>query len=285
MNIKPLLLAATVALAGCSHITNQERAHQFDNKFSKELFDGYVYLADWENEQGDFIDANMYEGKVKALVAGQTPTPEVLDNWDLPVENLNELAQARNFLTFAMAHGAAEKMPEAAAEAQWRFDCWVEQQEENFQPEHIKSCKEAFKMAEAKLRPLLAVNAPKFEAPAKMPVSERIMPNEFIVFFDFDTANLGYAATNLLNDMAEQVSTFNPSRIVLAGHADRSGNEGYNMALSVKRANAVANYLVSRGVPRNTFVVQGLGEDAPRVSTVDGVRHPENRYVTIRFIK
>src|SRR3546814_8047690 len=54
-----------------------------------------------------------------------------------------ELKQAREKLVAAFDAGAKEASPDAAALAQANYDCWLEQQEENYQPEHIKSCRDA----------------------------------------------------------------------------------------------------------------------------------------------
>jgi OmpA-OmpF porin, OOP family len=70
---------------------------------------------------------------------------------------------------------------------------------------------------------------------------------------------------------------------VIAGHADRSGPEAYNQALSERRAQSVAQALGQRGIPTSTMRVQGHGEADPRVRTADGVREPQNRRVEIVF--
>ena len=64
-------------------------------------------------------------------------------------------------------------------------------------------------------------------------------------------------------------------------HADRSGPENYNMALSLRRANAVKDALVREGVPATAISVVGKGETQPLVPTADGVREPQNRRVEI----
>ena len=70
---------------------------------------------------------------------------------------------------------------------------------------------------------------------------------------------------------------------MIAGHADRSGPEDYNQALSERRANAVGEYLVGRGIPADVITKQGFGETMPRVPTADGVRELQNRRVEITY--
>ena len=67
--------------------------------------------------------------------------------------------------------------------------------------------------------------------------------------------------------------------IGVVGHADRSGSNEYNVGLSQRRAQAVADLLVSMGVPRTSIQITARGEEQPRVPTADGVREPQNRRV------
>ena len=59
----------------------------------------------------------------------------------------------------------------------------------------------------------------------------------------------------------------NQDKITITGHTDQSGNELYNLKLSEKRANAVANYLVYRGIKTSRIKVKGVGSKSPLSST------------------
>ena len=71
------------------------------------------------------------------------------------------------------------------------------------------------------------------------------------------------------------------AQIKATGHTDTSGPDTYNMALSLRRANAVKDALVRDGVPERDISVVGLGESQPLVKTADGVREAQNRRVEI----
>jgi outer membrane protein OmpA-like peptidoglycan-associated protein len=103
----------------------------------------------------------------------------------------------------------------------------------------------------------------------------------FMVFFDWDRSNLSAQALNTIKQAANQFKAKGNARITATGHTDRSGPENYNMALSLRRANAVKDALVREGVPATAISVIGRGEANPLVPTADGVREPQNRRVEI----
>jgi outer membrane protein OmpA-like peptidoglycan-associated protein len=103
----------------------------------------------------------------------------------------------------------------------------------------------------------------------------------FMVFFDWDRSNLSDQALNTIRQAAGAYKTKGSARITATGHTDTSGPESYNMALSLRRANAVKDALVREGVPATAIAVIGRGEQGLLVPTADGVREPQNRRVEI----
>jgi outer membrane protein OmpA-like peptidoglycan-associated protein len=103
----------------------------------------------------------------------------------------------------------------------------------------------------------------------------------FIVFFDFDRATLTSTAVQTIQQAAAQAKSGQVARLTVTGHADRSGSDAYNMALSLRRANAVKNQLVRDGIAASSIAIIGRGESQPLVPTADGVREPQNRRVEI----
>jgi outer membrane protein OmpA-like peptidoglycan-associated protein len=103
----------------------------------------------------------------------------------------------------------------------------------------------------------------------------------FIVFFDFDRATLTGTAVQTIQQAATKAKSGQVARLTVTGHADRSGSDAYNMALSLRRANAVKNQLVRDGIAASSIAIIGRGESQPLVPTADGVREPQNRRVEI----
>jgi len=108
-----------------------------------------------------------------------------------------------------------------------------------------------------------------------------VAPPSFMVFFDWDRSNLSQQALATIRQAADAFKQKGNARITATGHTDTSGPEAYNMALSLRRANAVKDALVREGVPAQAITVIGRGEQGLLVQTGDGVREPQNRRVEI----
>jgi outer membrane protein OmpA-like peptidoglycan-associated protein len=117
--------------------------------------------------------------------------------------------------------------------------------------------------------------------PPPPPPAPAVAPPSFMVFFDWDRSNLSAQALNTIKQAADAFKAKGNARITATGHTDTSGPEAYNMALSLRRANAVKDALVREGVPAQAITVIGRGEAGLLVQTADGVREPQNRRVEI----
>ena len=108
-------------------------------------------------------------------------------------------------------------------------------------------------------------------------------PGPFMVFFDWDKSLVTAEAASILDRAAEQYAATEQTNIVLAGNADRSGTEAYNMQLSKRRADAVKVYMTSKGIAETAITTEAFGESKPLVDTADGVREPQNRRVEMTY--
>ncbi len=124
--------------------------------------------------------------------------------------------------------------------------------------------------------------APPAPPPAAVsPPPAREAARTYLVFFDWDRADLTDRARQIIAEAAQATTRVQVTRIEVDGHTDRSGTAAYNQGLSQRRAQAVASELIRLGVPRDAITVQGFGETRPLVPTADGVREPQNRRVEI----
>lgn len=110
-----------------------------------------------------------------------------------------------------------------------------------------------------------------------------VTPGPFLVFFDWDKSVITAEAAAVLDRAAEQYAATGQTSVMLAGHADKSGTDAYNVGLSQRRSDAVKAYMATKGVPDGVITTEAFGESRPLVDTADGVREPQNRRVEITF--
>ncbi len=123
---------------------------------------------------------------------------------------------------------------------------------------------------------------PKFPRPAApQPACHK---GPYIVFFDWDKSRITEEAATTLDAVIRAYPACAPATIVMTGHADRSGSDGYNIALSERRNAAIARYLAERGLKAAPIRTEANGERVPRVPTPDGVREFQNRRVEITLV-
>lgn len=102
------------------------------------------------------------------------------------------------------------------------------------------------------------------------------------VNFAFNSAELTSTAKQNLDAIAEVFTEFPDTDLMIQGYTDSTGDDAYNLTLSKKRANSVANYLKSRGIAANRFAsIEGLGEANPRFDNATKEGQAKNRRVEI----
>jgi outer membrane protein OmpA-like peptidoglycan-associated protein len=101
------------------------------------------------------------------------------------------------------------------------------------------------------------------------------------VNFAFNSSDLTAEARSNLDKVAEVFTEFPDTDLLIEGHTDSTGDENYNMTLSKKRAQSVANYLSAQGVASSRMTVKGYGETAPRFDNATKDGQAKNRRVEI----
>ncbi len=97
------------------------------------------------------------------------------------------------------------------------------------------------------------------------------------VFFAVDQSTLSPQAMQVLDGQAQWLMTNSSYLIVIEGHADEQGTREYNVALGARRANAVREYLVSRGVPGDRLRTISYGKERPVATCADDSCYSQNR--------
>ena len=108
-----------------------------------------------------------------------------------------------------------------------------------------------------------------------------VEPISAIVYFEFDVAVPNTKGDAALMEILADLKGLAPQLIIVAGHADRSGPEAYNLDLSSRRAQHVAEWLIDSGISATVVTTEAYGETKPAVPTADGVREPANRRVVL----
>lgn len=231
--------------------------------FSSHLAKEYQTLTLFERDQMvDWHDAEKYADRAIMSAAGNAPEPrDPYHGWWLDSDEKSMLGDARARLMNVLDAGARSWYPRQAAIAQSRFDCWVEQQEEGWQLDHIADCRKEFiywvRWIEANM-------------------------NGMTLFFDFGSDEIRPSAAAKLDDLAEQLSGLEDVGLLATGHTDTVSSMRYNDALGMRRAEAVKQALMDRGVNAsiiNAMRLDSKGERELAVPTADGVREQGNRRV------
>ncbi len=100
------------------------------------------------------------------------------------------------------------------------------------------------------------------------------------LLFDFDSDVVRSNAATNLDQLANNLSKYGDSNLMVAGHTDDVGGNDYNQALSERRADAAARYLTAHGVARH-IATAGLGEREPISSNTTDEGRQRNRRVEV----
>jgi OOP family OmpA-OmpF porin len=318
-----LVFACSLLITACSGFNNRtaidalNEAKPVGSTFTQNLSAGYKAFANkQQNRYFDYADALHFAKKGLLAAEGKNVLPEPLTNWHLDPRSHADLAQSRIRLLRALDGGARTESPADAANAQIKFDCWIEQQEESLI--NVPPCRAEFNDAINKLEGKLKDNLPA-SVKAGQPVAPKEKPlppitnqkgatvpplapiisqkevtgapapitmdeGMFLVFYDFDRSTLNASGAQVMDAVAKQLKSRKDIHVVrITGFTDTSGSKTYNQRLSQRRADAVRKALIDRGVAASLLKTQAMGETQLMVKTPDNTREPANRRAEIRF--
>ena len=114
-------------------------------------------------------------------------------------------------------------------------------------------------------------------------LDDSILLNLPDVTFAVDSTAISPQMRNVLDDVAQSMIQYPDSLIDVMGHTDSTGSDQYNLDLSRRRAESVANHLASRGVSRARIETTGYGEQYPVADNTTATGRAQNRRVEIRI--
>ncbi len=121
-------------------------------------------------------------------------------------------------------------------------------------------------------------------APAPAPVAASKVTYAADTFFDFDKSVIKPEGKAKLDDLVSKVKSINLEVIIAVGHTDSIGSDAYNQKLSVRRAEAVKAYLVSKGIEKNRIYTEGKGKKQPIADNRTKEGRAKNRRVEIEVV-
>jgi len=274
------MTAAALTLAACGASYDVDGTRSLPNKgadFHRALQADYIDLAAAEKAEADWSDTKTFVQRARRAANGETFLPEAINARDLPQYSVATLSDAHQRLMAVLNDKTRADLPVMAAMAQSGFECWMQEQEEDRQPEHIAACRSSFNTALRALEAAAPETAPSFPAPPK---ADPAMPDQFRVFFDFDSAYLNPEAKQIVDQISAAHDRYNPATVLVVGHTDSIGPSDYNIMLSQRRAESVYSALAERGIPQNDMRVEAYGEERPA-----GPEARWNRRVDVFFEK
>lgn len=134
----------------------------------------------------------------------------------------------------------------------------------------------------------LAVAAPAEVKPAAdyaaAEPAPAVIPRRLVlegVNFDFDKSTLRPEDIAIIDQNAADLKTWGDVDIEVSGHTDNRGSDKYNMALSLRRAEAVRDYLITKGISADRLTAKGYGESDPIASNDTDEGRFKNRRVEL----
>ncbi|HEY9198003.1 MAG TPA: OmpA family protein [Gammaproteobacteria bacterium] len=130
-----------------------------------------------------------------------------------------------------------------------------------------------------------AAAEPVAAEPAPAPVPKAISETTTLsaaALFDFDKDTIKAEARPQLDEIADRVRSLSSVESVsIVGHTDSVGSDAYNEDLSMRRANAVKNYMLDKGVDASVINTSGMGESQPTADNATSEGRAQNRRVEI----
>jgi outer membrane protein OmpA-like peptidoglycan-associated protein len=238
----------------------------------------------------NYIDNNPYD-RLGTLLKSKIPTlyPDLLRNYEYDGFTTLLSAEAR------VRPGQVYHLKIAIADVgDGRYDSAVFLEAQSFTSLPQDPAKRAVILAEEygdvkrKFRPVRVGENPKIaQGASTLPIAEDsshaivAVEGRFVINFEFDQASLTAVEMARLDSLWQYALSKSTRKVIVQGHTDDVGAAGYNDRLSVRRADAVLNYLKSKGLPQSRISTEGFGFHKPLTTNATDEGRAVNRRVEI----
>ncbi len=149
----------------------------------------------------------------------------------------------------------------------WRTGFWspalaIAECDPDLVPKAAPKPKPAAPAAKPAAKPAAPAPKPKPKPAAVSPASAKVTMSADALF-DFNKSVIKPDAKVKLDDLVGKIKGITLEVVIAIGHADRIGSDAYNNKLSLRRADSVKAYLVSKGIPANRIYTEGKGKKQP----------------------
>jgi outer membrane protein OmpA-like peptidoglycan-associated protein len=238
----------------------------------QELVDArQAYQRASAGQAAQLVPAELHKAQT-ALAAAEESFKD--DPSSFQTRDLSYIADRKSKTAEALAVTAVENAATAKANKEYQIT----------QAEIMKSTKED--LATAELSGVLAAEKLAAEQKARLEAENRAAENVVItlsgsVLFASDKSEILPAAQYQLNEVTDALMENKERKLTVEGHTDSQGSSSYNQSLSLRRAEAVRSYIISRGYPSNLIQAQGIGKDRPIADNGNAEGRANNRRVEI----
>lgn len=268
------LFALTLSLSGCTYFGSEfmvwqlNKAEPTGTEFSKQLTTQYKDRANKSQYQTYNYD-QAYRNADRGLDAsvGAVVKPYSTDEFKIPENLMGEIVKARIDLDKALNDGGREATPREAALAQAKFDCWVEDAAKEWLPELYQECRQEFYSAYKQMIAMRGEPVDVTGTTIGQPEAVDTNANRFMLFFGSAGAKLTASTASSVDQIAQIIKQRQPKLVRIEGHSDASGSKKAKQMISDKRAIAVADALIARGVNPKLLETKGWSDRKPLFKT------------------
>lgn len=272
MRLKNIFAAVMciVFFTGCSNLRRLNKMDLNKGDFNTELARNYRDMANFEAKRHDIKDRLLFAAKAQASIDGNLVLPTNMSDRDLPHNMIPEMHDARVRLMRVMDNGSRKQYPVVSAKAQAVFDHWLEEVEENKEPQRIVDCRNGFYNCLQALEKAMV-------SPACL--SDKTLCGSDVIYFEFGSTAITSESQKNINNIITLARKHN--KLTIMGCADAPGSANINVNLSFKRAHKVKDILIKGGVPHKNISVGACARNALPVKTQK--KEQENRRVEIFY--